>query len=187
MGLDFPDLLEQVENIRVDSESHAFDYIRTHMLDLTKGTMSIGIEDLPHLVKSVHPPLEVDEEALAIATREVFASSNKDDGHFSFPEVKRALQRSREIENRRARALEINSVIENGFKGSELDELHAAFSRLDDDNSGRLDVDEAFQAVLHLESQMPREVFEAAYVFVDEDASGGLDFQEFLTLLRLMR
>jgi Ca2+-binding EF-hand superfamily protein len=181
----FPHLLDRIEQVREKLESQSFNHVLDSMLRFTNGEDRIEVKDLVPFVQSLE--LEVDPEAFNTATRQVFIASNGEDGRLNFDDVKRVLQRSKEIANRRAILLEVRFAVDNGFKESELGELKEVFCHLDEDGSGLLDIGEAFQATEHLHLQMSWQVFEAAFGLVDKDGSGGLDLQEFMSLFRILR
>lgn len=133
------------------------------------------------------PALDEAPDVIAHALLEALVGSRTEDGLLTWPEIRRALQRAREQTCRARRQIEVAVAIQNGFRESDLEELHNAFTRLDSDGSGLLDMEEAWEATNCLDLKMTRLAFKAAFSRVDEDDSGELDFFEFLVLLRLMR
>mmetsp|Transcript_3491 Transcript_3491/g.5653 ORF Transcript_3491/g.5653 Transcript_3491/m.5653 type:complete len:1048 (-) Transcript_3491:33-3176(-) len=185
-GIDFADLLELVEQMRTEAQSWSYNDLRTIFAERFQGK---GRAHVTEVVKFINEHMSdiASAEAVNMAVRDVLLSSGSEDGFLSFAEVKRCMQRAREHAARMKRQLEVRTAIENGFKESELDELHAAFDHLDQDESGALDMDEAWEACCMLNLEMSKPAFQAGYNRVDEDGSGALDFQEFLFLLRQIR
>jgi len=188
-SVDFLRLLALVELLRVEAEDRSFEHLRRPFLEFTEDLMRIAVEAvLPFLeTVSLTPKIGAEQEAFIHALRNVYVSSMSEDNTFGFDEIKRTLQRSKEFLARLKRETEFKTLRENGFHDSELDHLHYAFQQLDVDNSGTLEIDEAWHAVSLLSSDVNRSAFNAVYKTVDEDGNGGLDFLEFVVLLRLIR
>jgi len=188
-AIDFCDLLTLIEQIRCDLECDAFDHLRETFDEYAGISGSIPGRSFIEFLRlaDLAPQTRAEQDACNFGLQDGLIVSATFDGTFDFMEVRRTLQRTREHLSRMKRADEVKTALENGFKVLELDELHSAFETLDDDGSGTLDVDEAWEAVCLLKVKISRIVFDAVYTRMDEDGSGSLDFLEFLKLLRLVR
>jgi len=188
-GIDFCDLLTLIEQIRCDLECDAFDHLRETFDEYAGISGSIPGRSFIEFLRlaDLAPQTRAEQDACNFGLQDGLIVSATLDGTFDFVEVRRTLQRTREHLSRMKRADEVKTALENGFQVLELDELHSAFETLDDDGSGCLDVDEAWEAVCLLNVKISRIVFDAVYTRMDEDGSGSLDFLEFLKLLRLVR
>lgn len=188
-GIDFTDMLKLLEQIRCDLESDAFDELREVFEEFVKPKQRISVKEIRSFLDAESMLTETpgEKEALKKATQDVFAMSTDEDGFLGFKQFKRVMQRAREITNAVQHQKEVKAALENGFKESELDELHSTFDALDEDESGTIDAEEVWASVCSLGFKISRSVFDSVFAQVDEDDSGGLDFIEFLKLLRLIR
>jgi len=188
-GIDFVDILTLLEQIRIDLESDAFDSMRTAFEEFVGSKGRLLVKDIKAFLGTVSltPETRQEEDALMRASEDVFAYGSDEEGLLCFNQLKRILQRSRETVNAWKHQQEVKAALENGFKESELEELHFTFESLDADHSGTIDADEAWHSVCLLGFKISRVVFDAVFAQVDEDDSGGLEFIEFLKLLRLIR
>merc|ERR1712232_877814 len=107
---------------------------------------------------------------------------------FSLTQVKRIIQRVKEIDRQKLVHLEARKVKECGFNDEELKELRWAFDQLDLDGGGSLCEVEARKALSMLGVKLEKEIhFKIAFQTLDADGSNALEFLEFLKLLKAVR
>ncbi|CAK9028886.1 Calcium-dependent protein kinase 2 (OsCDPK2) (OsCPK2) [Durusdinium trenchii] len=78
-------------------------------------------------------------------------------------------------------------ALARGFTETELGSFRAIFEHLDADNSGQLDMAEVRQCLSIMQHNSTWQAFEQTWILLDKDASGTLEFEEFIDFMRLMR
>jgi hypothetical protein len=196
-GIDFEDFLESLEQIRSDLESDFDDMIgafehhpRVH--GVHGGSRMISINDVHEFLASVEVLQDTDVDdiahiAMKLALEDVLATSMHEDDMLDFDQVKRVMQRMKEIEKRLHHTEEVQAALAHGFRETELDELRETFDILDQDGSGSIEPEEAWGAVKALGFAISKATFSQCHRQVDKDGSGGLEFVEFLQLLKMLR
>jgi len=187
-GIDFPDLLRLIEQLRIDTETEIFAGLEGRFRQFAS---SIGQKDKVPAIEVVRfleeVEVQAEQDTLRYCVEDLLTGSSTTDGSFSFTEVRRCLQRFHEHLAREEKRKEKEAAELNGFQESELDELHQAFDQLDADSSGSLDIDEILNAVHLLKFTLSTAVIHAVIRQVDVDNSGTIDFTEFLQMMRLVR
>lgn len=193
-GIDFVDLLNLVEQVRVDVESDAFDDLRNAFEDYPEvhpNTKMLAVTDVQDFLASegLVPSADEEQEQAAItrALEDVLAMSMHEDDMLEFEQVKRVMQRMREMGRRQHHDDEVRAALAHGFLEDELGELRDTFNVLDADGSGTIEPDEAWSAVKSLGFQISKAMFSTAYRQVDNGGHGHLDFVGCLKLLQLIR
>eukprot|EP00913_Durusdinium_trenchii_P016687 g15686.t1 len=82
---------------------------------------------------------------------------------------------------------EVEYALARGFTETELGSFRAIFEHLDADNSGQLDMAEVRQCLSIMQHNSTWQAFEQTWILLDKDASGTLEFEEFIDFMRLMR
>lgn len=63
-------------------------------------------------------------------------------------------------------------------------EYKEAFDMFDKDSSGRISIDEIYSVMKNMGNEMPREEIRSMVADLDEDNSGEIDFEEFITFVQ---
>lgn len=82
---------------------------------------------------------------------------------------------------------EVEFGIRSGFSEQQVRELRWISVQLDEDGTGKLDLDEVRAGLGVAKAKYTAEALQNAFSSLDADASGELDFHEFLELIRLLR
>ncbi|CAE8583710.1 unnamed protein product, partial [Polarella glacialis] len=107
---------------------------------------------------------------------------------FKYPEVRIILQRMREATRQKAHQKEAAQIEKLGFSAAELEDMQALFDTLDTRQHGFLTEADIDLALRLLDIPVQREILgRIAFRTFDWDGSGGLDFVEFLRMLKMVQ
>jgi len=81
---------------------------------------------------------------------------------------------------------EVSVAVSLGFTEIQLRDFKWVFDALDADGSGRLDIEEVHSGMLMMDRPVARDRLERMMRRADADASGGLEFMEFLELMKIL-
>jgi len=205
--LTFQDFLMYTDKVRRVAESASFDCLLLPFQRLVSTvaapsrakaeTTSSSIcerPDLPidgsvltHLMKLWEPKspqetLALEEASTEHLTYQIFTT----DG-LSFRDVQRILQRTKERLAGMKHMGEVAWAKQHGFMEEELVELHDAFTTIDKDANGVLDLDEVWEAVTFMDLSLSWNVSNAIFNQLVEKGKGGLTFPDFLKFLKLAK
>jgi len=156
-------------------------------LDETEAGQFVSTADLPQLFEDVEILPRTSKEQDAVE-RFIQDMDQKGQTRLNIQEVKRACQRAWGHIRLQHLIEDFEMAAAYGFAESDVKESKSAFTELDTDHSGKLDPTETKRAMSLLGVGFKREDhFLMAYQMLDQDGNGGLDFREFISLMKMIR
>lgn len=185
--LNFEDFLTFLRNVRTFNDEQRLTELTEHFARLDKdGNGHLDMKELNQLLEETGccPRSRKEQEEV----RQLIQSTDVDgNGVIDFGEFKELVQRIEERFASLRYESEVDYAVARGFTEVELGNFRAIFEHLDVDNSGRLEMNEVRQCLNIIQHKATWQAFDDTWRQLDKDASGSLDFHEFIDFMRVMR
>ncbi|CAE7560576.1 CMD1 [Symbiodinium necroappetens] len=185
--LNFEDFLTFLRNVRTFNDEQRLTELTEHFARLDKdGNGHLDMKELNQLLEETGccPRSRKEQEEV----RQLIQSTDVDgNGVIDFGEFKELVQRIEERFASLRYESEVDYAVARGFTEVELGNFRAIFEHLDVDNSGRLEMNEVRQCLNIIQHKATWQAFDDTWRQLDKDASGSLDFHEFIDFMRAMR
>ncbi|CAJ1400451.1 unnamed protein product [Effrenium voratum] len=185
--LNFEEFLEFLRKVRLQNDGQRLEELTAKFLRLDKDRNgSLDMKELHVLLEETQciPRTRKEQEEVQQLIQSVDVDGN---GVIDFEEFKELVQRIDEKFASLRYESEVEYAVSRGFTEVELGSFRAIFEHLDADNSGRLEMSEVRQCLSIIQHRSTWQAFDQTWRALDKDASGSLDFHEFIDFMRTMR
>lgn len=185
--LNFEEFLEFLRCVREYNDEQRLEELMERFQRLDKDRNGVlDMKELHALLEEAQccPRTRKEQEEVQQLIQSVDADGNN---VIDFDEFKELVQRIDEKFASLRYDSEVEYALARGFTETELGSFRAIFEHLDADNSGQLDMAEVRQCLSIMQHNSTWQAFEQTWILLDKDASGTLEFEEFIDFMRLMR